>query len=864
LAGFALLHGGDDSRAAPDPRSVDETRSATLPPPQGAQEPATHPAPRAPHQRLEGLVLEEGGRPAEGATVTLKGLPSRWARTDRGGAFTIEDLAMRTYELQARKDDRASAAVQVHLGASSEPVVLELRPGAVVHVTVLSALGRVPVRDAAVVVRDLPGASASAGPDGEVDLRGLPAGVLQVEASAPGFAPASQSVVVQGAGRPASLLLLLESGAAVEGAVVDSSGAPVAGAKVRLEASGRLGAPLQRALTSETGLFRVPLVARGTWRIVADHPRFLPAVSEPFAADGVHSTTVRRLVLQPGRILAGRVRTRAGAPARGADVQGWQISEGFGDPIRRRAVTDDVGHFEVAGLPAGAVRVAASMDQASSAAIDVDLSRGDARDVELLLDADGQIAGVVVDRSGAALSGVQVAALPESRLQQPALAETPAGHYASDLTDGRGRFLLRGLADGDYRLRASRTVSVESPSFWLRAGTIAHTGDENARVVLDEDGAIQGRVVAADGAPPESFSVALALSPPVRFGRGGEFRLEDVPAQTHRLRIESSGFAAKFLDGVEVRPGQTADVGLVRLEQGRILRGRVERPDGTPVPDATILAGAMVVGNGPDVSGESQTTSDAQGEFALPGLGEGAFTVLATHPTEGSSTALQLGAGALPPSIKLVLSPISGIEGRITSRGVPVAGAIVVAFQQAASNARMVATAQPDGRYRFDRLSTGRWQIQASLQETTTALLLQVESADVEKGSLGHLDIDVSRGDASLSAKVLEADGAPLQNGQLLLSTGVITAMTGAQLDDALAARGAGQTRLDLLVQGRPVRFTELTPGPWSLCAIAVRGDPTDPAVVQRVQDNPATLPVRCTPVEVGGSGQTAILRWAD
>jgi hypothetical protein len=272
----------------------------------------------------------------------------------------------------------------------------------------------------------------------------------------------------------------------------------------------------------------------------------------------------------------------------------------------------------------------------------------------------------------------------------------------------------------------------------------------------------------------------------------------------------------------------------------------------------------MVVGSGPDVSGEAQTTSDARGEFALPGLGEGPFTVLATHPTEGSSAPLQLGTGALPPAVNLVLSPLSGIEGRVTSRGVPVEGAIVVAFQQTASNARMVATSQPGGRYRFDRLSTGRWQIQAALQETATALLLQVESADIEEGRLGHLDIDVSRGDASLSAKVLEPDGALLQTGQLLLSTGAITAMTGAQLDDALAARGAGQTRMDLLLQGRAVRFTELTPGPWSLCALALRGNPNDPVVVQRIQDNPATLPVRCMPVEVGGSGQTAVLRWAD
>ena len=82
-----------------------------------------------------------------------------------------------------------------------------------------------------------------------------------------------------------------------------------------------------------------------------------------------------------------------------------------------------------------------------------------------------------------------------------------------------------------------------------------HRAGTNARLVLDDDGSIRGRVETPEGDSPASFSVALALSPPMQFGEGGEFLLKDAAGAqigTYSVRKTYAGGAgiggAGFLD----------------------------------------------------------------------------------------------------------------------------------------------------------------------------------------------------------------------------------------------------------------------------------------------------------------------------
>jgi hypothetical protein len=110
---------------------------------------------------------------------------------------------------------------------------------------------------------------------------------------------------------------------------------------------------------------------------------------------------------------------------------------------------------------------------------------------------------------------------------------------------------------------------------------------------------------------------------------------------------------------------------------------------------------------------------------------------------------------------------------------------------------------------------------------------------------------------------VLEADGRPVENAQVYLSTGELAARTLAELEAARAQAGPGQTRILILLQGRPVLIPDLTPGPYALCAVPVRGDLDDPSVIQRIRDHAGEMPVSCTQVVVKplGAPQHAAVR---
>jgi RNA polymerase sigma factor (sigma-70 family) len=197
---------------------------------------------------VDGLVVDPDGAPVAnavafvgggrttGAVVGLQGGPpaAALARTDAEGRFRAVGIPAGDQPVQVRAAGLAPfhGACVVPAGGSTS-LRVTLTPGAIVRGVVRNAAD-VPVRGAEVEVGDwdeLAHFVARSAADGSFELRGLPAGELEVKAKSDKDGRARQRVHTE-AGQRATCDLLLSRGLELRGHVLNEHGEPVAKAMV--------------------------------------------------------------------------------------------------------------------------------------------------------------------------------------------------------------------------------------------------------------------------------------------------------------------------------------------------------------------------------------------------------------------------------------------------------------------------------------------------------------------------------------------------------------------------------------------------------------------------------------------------------
>jgi hypothetical protein len=215
--------------------------------------PARYTVKLAPALQLGVKVLRPDGAPQPGAVVTLQrtrvDLVRVQATTSATGIARLGALPPGDYHVTVRAPGATIAASTIHHAAGQTPTI-ELASARTIAGVVLDPAGR-PVRDAVITahldqwgtpaaldvrdldrVRKLPTrAWADAGPDGAFLIEQLPAGVIYLTASAPGFVPRlSQPLDLRDALSTTGLTLTLTPGRTLHilVAAADSTAAPQA------------------------------------------------------------------------------------------------------------------------------------------------------------------------------------------------------------------------------------------------------------------------------------------------------------------------------------------------------------------------------------------------------------------------------------------------------------------------------------------------------------------------------------------------------------------------------------------------------------------------------------------------------------
>lgn len=557
---------------------------------------------------ISGRVVDATGAPIAHASIdatslegTLQNLGAEAgaALADATGQFS---LVVRPGALRLRGMHAAFAATSmlIHVSTPRTDIVLALQPGSSIAGTVLGGNDQPQAGAIVTLAREQSEWSkvVTAEADGTFEFIGIGPGAYGLTAVGGAYVTASPTVVeLDNFESIADLKLVLTTGYAISGRVVDDDGKPVANAIVaRVGMSGHHTADAQ-------GRFQLDGVPPGATYVYA----------QTLAGGGGHPVEVAvtdrdvtdvLLKIDPVYTLRGRVDPPQAAMVWPSGAQDALSS--LEVPMFRRAVqTDAQGAFVLEGVAPGATTIWARGTSGSLGNQTVVVSAATAgSEIVVAMESRGSISGQVVDGLGQPQAYARIGVLPtisEAGRSQFVRFVVNDGEFrsAESLTDAAGNFSLIGLRAGEHILRVAdaqgNTLVVASPARLTLAD--AEVKSAVKVVVRANDKAIAVTVVDVAGAPVAEAWVRVQCDPvyepmenvtsrkvstgrAVDFGQppratnaAGRVVFEGLPSAALCEVTASSGNGTSFANAAKVSPG--ASITLTLKGKGA-LEGTIE------------------------------------------------------------------------------------------------------------------------------------------------------------------------------------------------------------------------------------------------------------------------------------------------
>lgn len=531
--------------------------------------------------------------PIAGARILLDGGASGQARTDAAGGFRLSGLRAGSYRLKAVAPGRtAHGAESMEVEAGDEvKVLLEAQPAFTVEAEVtVEASGR-PCTKPYVVLRGALDLEETRGdPQGHVFFSGVAPGTYAVDVYCKDDGLLHLPRLEVGGESPPVHRWVIPRGRQLRGRLQDGAGQALAQSPVYYAVLGIDSHRGSMTVTDDLGAF----VLRGVGR---------EAIELTALIDGAHTSTgvrggtsdVEGLVLVPPvvRLSTGTPAAQlegvlASADGRAMGATELHITDMHGFSRQRSVRTDAAGRFSLPVDP-GAFEVTLSgrlpfvLASTGERTVESWARPGAVTRLYLLAARAGQrIHGRVLGTDGAPLADALVFAVPER--DGPAFSGVREGWVrptARAQTDQAGAFVLSGLAEGAYRLRASAGRGARGPAVMREV-----TAPGTALLSAAAWGTVSGQVLGLDPAHPRF--VVVAKSEAFEWSKrlesrdaGGHFSMTGVPAGKVSLTVRSLIAGAQGV--FDVAPG-AADGPVLRLSPLGQLRVRVTDERGRPQP----------------------------------------------------------------------------------------------------------------------------------------------------------------------------------------------------------------------------------------------------------------------------------------
>lgn len=541
------------------------------------------------------------------------------------------------------------------------------------------------------------------------------------------------------------VLVVLSPGGSIEGRCRDAAGLPVAGS---IMARGHDWFAQQDL--DHQGRFRLSAVPPGRVTLTAT-PKQSPAMAQSTSISvSAGATTHVRMTLPLGHTLTGHVADASGAAVPRAQVRLSHSESSLDDPLVTETSAD--GHFRLAGLAPGEARLVVVSDAQSAGPFVIEIPPGeDPAAVTLRLSPHRHVQIYCSDSQGRPLGGVLC------RARSPS---------AVAVSDRWGQATLGPLPAGDHGVSASvagaitvtTVVSVQTGSGRNASGsTLVHPpspGDPAGlpvELVLSAAAELHGRVILPTGEPAAEAVVEIHDGQPAPHRRrcddAGRFSCRGVTPGLVRVvaRAPATGLATATTLATTDAPVEVQ----LKLPAPGWLSGQVT--DGRGVG----LSGASVRVMAP--WGELLAYGDADGRFALGGLGTGPVDVEARAPGHGPTLRESV---ELNSDVGLVLVRERRISGRVSlPSGEPVARFVVTVARPGMPSTSVV-------------FEAGHFELLLSEATTTLTFLGEglVPATCHILPSTRTLELTMEAGDA-VTGLVVDDRGAPLPGVAVLRGT---------------------------------------------------------------------------------------------
>ena len=606
---------------------------------------------------IAGVVNDQNGAPVAGVKVGfgLMMFENNAAATGADGSFRIGGLRPGTISLRTASGKFLPTTAEIELAAEQQVtgLVLVVKPGNAIAGQVVDERGmgvaackvgskRKEARGSVDIERFTPDEAATTDANGYFTLSGLDDEIVTVRAFGKGYTSTIANEVAVGTG---NLMLRVERLGSIEGLLVDTAGAPVAGSRINAQGPGEGdnglafddldGLPMPsgqgRTTTAADGTFRIEGVRPGLASVAASGKGHRPARQEGVQVLAAETTKGVRLVVDRGASAKVTVTDDQGKPIAGAKVAVQKPSAGAGDgsmgfvrsvsvedssdgPVMiggnsavGSALTDAEGVAVVTGLPAGDFEVAATHAEfAAAVPARVSLPKTGVVEAALQLRAPGFVEVATLTSDGTPAPGVD--------LTVQAIDAPPGSEGKRGTSDERGQLRMGPLSPGDYRVELSRkpnvthvaggmsfaaagggTIASSRQRFTVQAGKTTQV--EVRRPVLTRvfgvvtgvDGPVAGCVVELESrqAPGEGGMGGFGAEQVVRSGADGSYELADVEGGSYTLRYGKESQVVKASVDVDVPAGVNELRQDLSLRTGK-MRVAVIGADGQPVAGAEV------------------------------------------------------------------------------------------------------------------------------------------------------------------------------------------------------------------------------------------------------------------------------------
>jgi hypothetical protein len=650
-----------------------------------------------PGATVTGRVIDAGRRPVAKAIVS----GGAWTSviTDDEGKFTLRHVGDAVKRIEGATRGAVGSASRI-----ATDLVIRLEERASLQGMVRDADGR-PLPGAEIVAyrtvaHDAPPVPSYAVSDesGRYQMSSVDAAELSVHASGTAQQEFNIVKVSLRQARTATADFTAKRRNFISGIVVDRDGKAVGGAVVQyvppqvplLYGSGQDDGHVR---TSPAGRFRLQKIEASHRsmegvRVQAVHPAYAVGVSEPLA-EGKDAAI--KVIVSPGIELRGVVVDEKGLPVADAGIVAVQ------DPIGGVPLALD------AAMSSGAVQPLVRSDregrfklQLNSRTHDLGIWKSgfsgarvgdltpvaDAEELRVVLDKGVEIRGRVVSSGKAVTAGTVIASSDE------------------------GAFLMTDVgADGSFTFSALRPGpwEIEFQDEEQRSGEARATAPASD-VVIDLPATAQVRVRLVDAATKAALTqyrmeVEVRGNSTGSVVEGEEVSIINVPPGAVTVTARAAGYGPAT-GRVTANLEEPADVTLEAV-RGRALSGRIIDSDGRAVAEARLRIDGDFV------------SSEADGSYRFESLPRTAVK-LAVRADGYMEKTSDIPAGESDSVLDITLSTGRAIRGRVvTSEGLPVAGAMVMAMGEESQQAETDA----DGAFTMSGLAAGNYSFHARSQD---------------------------------------------------------------------------------------------------------------------------------------------------